>query len=80
MLTRLWRQMAETRGRDDSGFSGSISQVLFSTWGSCKVEKNKLHMIPLESSRKERDQCKLQVLGEWCSVSKVPSVCKISDL
>lgn len=50
------------RRRDDSGFSGSIRQMLFSTWGSYKVEKNKLHMIPLESFRKERST---QTTSPW---------------
>lgn len=64
----------EPRGRDDSGFLGSISQMLFSTAGPCKVKEKQLYMIPLESFRKERDQCKLQVLGGLCSVSEVPGV------
>ena len=50
------------RGSDDSGFSGSIRQMLFSTWGSYKVEKNKLYMIPLESFRKERST---QTTSPW---------------
>lgn len=51
------------KGNNNSGFPGSISQMLFSISGSCKVEKNKLHVIPLEPFRKERDQCNLHVLG-----------------